>query len=127
MKNLGEYLKDLRVNKGVSLLQVENDTNISASYISRLENNKRNEPAPSICYKLASYYGVDVEDIFKHAGLPINISKSEVLKETKFLNKENFEETVRIIDELICKAKSLDTDSIDSILKFANYIKENVK
>ncbi|EOU1990643.1 hypothetical protein C4D27_18115, partial [Clostridium perfringens] len=67
------------------------------------------------------------EDIFKHAGLPINISKSEVLKETKFLNKENFEETVRIIDELICKAKSLDTDSIDSILKFANYIKENVK
>ena len=58
----GDYLKQNRLVKGKSLLQVEKETGISNQNISRWE---RNEVLPNIdfCVKLAKCYGVTLEEL----------------------------------------------------------------
>lgn len=58
----GDYIKQARLEKGKSLLQVEKETGISNQNISRWE---RNEVLPNIdfCVKLARCYGVTLEEL----------------------------------------------------------------
>ena len=36
----GDFIKNLRINKGVSLNQMEREIGLSKSYLSKLENNE---------------------------------------------------------------------------------------
>jgi transcriptional regulator with XRE-family HTH domain len=58
----GDNIKQQRLLKGKSLLQVEKETGISNQNLSRWE---RNEVLPNIdfCVKLAKYYGVTIEEL----------------------------------------------------------------
>ena len=60
--NYGKAMKELRLEKGKSLLDVEKATGLSNQNISRWE---RNLVMPSIdaCVKLAEYYGVSIEEL----------------------------------------------------------------
>lgn len=62
MRNYGEMLKEHRLAKGKSLVEVENDTGISNQNLSRWEQGK---VLPSIyfCEKLADYYGVTLDEL----------------------------------------------------------------
>lgn len=62
MRNYGELLKEHRLAKGVSLLDVERETGIDNSNLSRWEQGK---VLPSIyfCEKLADYYGVTLDEL----------------------------------------------------------------
>lgn len=66
--NFGEFLKDLRIRKGLRLRDVEEATEVSNSYLSQVENGKRNPPHPDILRKLASVYGVSLNDLMVEAG-----------------------------------------------------------
>ena len=64
----GEFLKDLRIRKGLKLREVETKTQISNSYLSQVENGKRNPPHPEILKKLANVYQVSVMKLMEKAG-----------------------------------------------------------
>jgi cytoskeletal protein RodZ len=69
-KALGQYLKNQRVAKNLSLKEVENATSIRSSYLEHIEEGRTKELVSSV-YALgfmkqyALFLGVDVESIIK--------------------------------------------------------------
>ena len=67
---LGEYLASVRVDRGLSLREVEKatDKTVSNAYLSQIENGQIKRPSPNILYALADLYGVSYEDLMERAG-----------------------------------------------------------
>lgn len=65
---LGTYLKSLRTERGLSLVEVSSALGFDDSYLYLLESGKRRQPHPSYLHRLARYYGVLVEDLYSLAG-----------------------------------------------------------
>lgn len=69
-QNFGASIKNIRNKKNMSLRQVEIASGgLSSSFISKLENGKRNIPKPETLEKLAKGLRIPKEEIFKLAGL----------------------------------------------------------
>lgn len=65
----GKYLKSLREQKGVSLLDVEKATGISNAYLSQLETGTRKRlPTPDRLRQIANYYNVTMAEMMQKAG-----------------------------------------------------------
>ena len=62
MKNYGKILKEIRLERGKTLVDIEKATGISNTNLSRWENNN---VIPSIwfCEKLADYYGISLDEL----------------------------------------------------------------
>ncbi len=67
IKEMGEYLKNLRENKGLSTREVYELSKVSNSYLSLVENGHRRASAV-VLKKLAPVYGVDYLDLYVKAG-----------------------------------------------------------
>jgi len=65
---LGEELRRLRIEKGVTLREVEKETDVSNAYVSQLENGKAEQPSPRVLHKLAGYYKVPYNRLMEAAG-----------------------------------------------------------
>ena len=63
----GTYLRLLRIDRGMSLRQVEKITKISNSYLSQIEKGKRDIPTFKILSRLADAYGVEMNSLIKVA------------------------------------------------------------
>ena len=68
MGDIGEYLRSLREGQKLSLREAAAKTGVSVSYITQIENGKRNAPGPEVLKKLAPAYKVPVRDLLKAAG-----------------------------------------------------------
>jgi len=68
MSDFGEYLRSLREGQKLSLREVAAKTGVSVSYITQIENGRRNAPGPEVLKKLAPAYNVPVRDLLKAAG-----------------------------------------------------------
>lgn len=66
-KELGEYLKEIREKRDMSLRKVEMLTNINYSHLSLIENGLRNV-TPALLKTLAKIYRVDYLDLYEKAG-----------------------------------------------------------
>jgi len=66
-KQFGAYLKKLRLDRNLSLRDVEKLTKISNPYISQIERGERGIPNFSIIKRLAETYGVTATEIFRNA------------------------------------------------------------
>lgn len=66
-QELGEYLKNARNLKGLSLREVNKLTDISYSHLNMIENGKRNV-TPALLRNLAKLYGLDYIDLYEKAG-----------------------------------------------------------
>ena len=64
-RELGPHLRLLRGD--ISLRDVKRLTGISNSYLSQIERGDR-RPGPSVLKRLASLYGVDLQDLLRRAG-----------------------------------------------------------
>lgn len=64
---LGDYLRDLRNKKRLSLREVGEKVGVSGSYLSQIETSER-RPSAEILRKLAPAYGVPVRDTLEVAG-----------------------------------------------------------
>lgn len=69
MQNLGEHLKQLRSDKGLSLYKVYERTGITDSRLSKAENGAWNNLKLSELKKLADLYGAPVIPMCLMAGL----------------------------------------------------------
>lgn len=56
--SLGEYIRELRKSKGVSLGEMESATGLSRSYINRLENSTRDNPTLDSISRLVKYFEI---------------------------------------------------------------------
>ncbi len=65
--SFGRYLKLLRIDRGMTLRQVEKITKISNSYLSQMESGKRNVPTLKILKRLADAYGMYVTNLIDAA------------------------------------------------------------
>ena len=57
-------IKGIRKKKGISIRELSKKTNISRSYLSELENNKKINPTLQSLLKIASALNVNVKDLF---------------------------------------------------------------
>lgn len=57
-ETLGEYIHNLRVNKGLTLTKLAAALDIDQSTLSKIENNKRNV-GPEILIKVAEVFSID--------------------------------------------------------------------
>ena len=62
MKNYGEILREHRIVREKTLLDVEKDTGISNANLSRWECGK-NLPNIDFCVQLADYYGITLDEL----------------------------------------------------------------
>ena len=58
INSLGDLLKEKRLERGLSLKDVEANTTITSSYIHRLENGSRKNPSSYVAQKLSAFYGI---------------------------------------------------------------------
>lgn len=65
---LGHVLRGLRDSKGLSQQDVERNTGLAQSYISKLETGKIQLPAPDVLWTLADAYGTTEIELFEKAG-----------------------------------------------------------
>jgi transcriptional regulator with XRE-family HTH domain len=98
---LGWNLRNLRMIKGLSLKAVSEKSNVSVSYLNRLENFKRIKPSLQILKQLASVFDVNVIDLLRISSQN-NESKirdiSEVLLESNYtVNGKEVSEEVRLL------------------------------
>ncbi len=82
MQNYGEYIKAIRESKGLTLRDVEKQTDISNAYLSQLETSKIKQPSPITLFKLAELYGIKYEVLMEKVGYPVPSSKSINFKRT---------------------------------------------
>lgn len=68
MKSLGELLRQTRELKGLSLRDVQRDTEISNAYLSQLETGHSSKPSPQLLHRLAVYYEFPYEQLMEAAG-----------------------------------------------------------
>jgi transcriptional regulator with XRE-family HTH domain len=68
MMQLGQYLRDLRLRKRLTLMEVNRLSGVSTGYLSMLEKGDRSSPHPDILRKLAKVYGVSIQEIMEVAG-----------------------------------------------------------
>lgn len=67
-QSLGEYLRNLRLARKLSLREVEDASGVSNAYLSQLEQGKIAKPSPHFLHKLAGCYVVPYETLMEKAG-----------------------------------------------------------
>lgn len=67
---LGQYLASIRLDRKLSLRQVEEKSNkdVSNAYLSQLETGKIQQPSPTILNTLADIYDIDYIQLMQLAG-----------------------------------------------------------
>jgi len=66
--NIGEYLKSIRLQKGISQRQLSALCGVSNSEISRIEAGERVNPSPGVLRAIAIGLGVPYQEVLKAAG-----------------------------------------------------------
>lgn len=116
--SLGEYLRQLRTDAGLTLRQVEARTNgvVSNVYLSQIETGKRTGPNPRFLVALAKVYDVPARVLFEFAGYveaeptsAVEVAFEQVKADPGFQFGTRFkgdldEESKRVIVELYEKA-----------------------
>lgn len=89
---LAQVLHILKEKKEVSLNQIQLETGLSKSYVSRLANGSRDNPSLQVLLKLADFFDMDVSDLLN--------SKLVIVDDTD--EEEEQEEKEEIVDK-ICR------------------------
>ena len=92
-ESFGLFLKALREKAGLTLRQVELETDgaVSNAYLSQIEGGKRPPPKPAMLVALARVYGTSPEILFEQAGFSpspppsaVQIAYEQVLADRSF-------------------------------------------
>ena len=85
MKKFGSYLKQIRLEKRLSLRQVEKEIGISNSYLYQIERGERNVPKLEILRKMATLYDVSFASLKAAAQLQEPDEDDELYKNNKLI------------------------------------------
>ncbi|PEP85322.1 helix-turn-helix domain-containing protein [Bacillus toyonensis] len=90
-KNIGTYIRDLRLKKKLTLSRLSEISNISQPYLSQIEKRKRN-PSFDIIRKLSEAFEVDFTELAWRAGLYTDAEMQERRAMEAFFNSMTPEE-----------------------------------
>ena len=95
-------IKQIRESKNITAYRLAKDTNISRSYLSELENNKKMNVSLQVLVDIADYLKVNVKDLF-YTTFDINSLKQKMYRRiSKYgINSPEALEISQIIDLLI--------------------------
>ncbi|MCK4257662.1 MAG: helix-turn-helix domain-containing protein [Halanaerobiales bacterium] len=108
---LGERLKQARKQKGLTLVQVENLTNVSQSYLSKIERGQRKKPSLELIRNLAKLYKVDLNWViegFKEYGINDENKrrkKEAIVEQLNYVSEKDLETILDIIKVFVDKKK----------------------
>src|SRR5689334_2837536 len=68
IEDFGRYLRELRQVRRLTLREVEEQSGVSNSYLSQVENGRIRQPSPHVLQKLAVAYDVPYEGLMARAG-----------------------------------------------------------
>jgi transcriptional regulator with XRE-family HTH domain len=68
-KRLGDVLKAVREERGLTLREVERETQVSNAHISQLENHVITKPDMAVLFPLSEFYGLDYYELLELGGL----------------------------------------------------------
>lgn len=95
-------IKNLRKNKNISLTELSNQTSLSVSYLSDLENNKLNNCTTKSLEKISIALGVNIKDLFYTTFDIEDLRKKLYERMDKYgINSEESLEISHLIDLLI--------------------------
>ena len=93
LKRIGDYLREIRENRGYSMYHVETYTGIQRSELKKIEEAKKKKINPLYLKELAKIYNIDSIKLFEMAGyyegLKLKNVKSQVLKVYKVKTSGN--------------------------------------
>jgi len=98
VNELSKYLREKRLDLGLTLRKVEDLTGISNAYISQVENAKIIQPTPKILRKLSDCYELSYPRLLEMAGHPIISNSSSTIQ---------FKTSSRLIDITADEEKEL--------------------
>ncbi|MED1205888.1 helix-turn-helix domain-containing protein [Heyndrickxia acidicola] len=138
MKNtFGIYLRDLRKEKKITLVELAEKLELSQPYLSQIENGKMNVPKPELLSKMASVLDVDYYLLMKKAGYITEEEARQSQKEMELVNVERIlqnnieEQEKRHLENInyFCKDfiemyENGNPNAIVAAEKIANYLKE---
>ncbi|MBO7744163.1 helix-turn-helix transcriptional regulator [Paenibacillus sp. MWE-103] len=142
--SFGDYLKELRLSRNMSINQLAEESGISNSQISRIENGLRGIPKPETIRKIADALKVEYEVLMNEAGyLPdkkdintiietgkqyIDKARSDALISSEFLDEtENMLKRVIEIDSFIENNPNIDVETkFNKYLELQGYIENAI-
>jgi transcriptional regulator with XRE-family HTH domain len=132
MSNFGNYLKDLRKRNSFTTRKLADLTNVSASYLSNVENGKRGIPSAEVLKRLAEVLQADYVEFLKAAGhtaMPIPFGDApnkgnlifKVPYEESVFNPEDGVMTTRALTGEEILKRFFDLDRLLNVEKSFNY------
>lgn len=106
MNNPGEYLKTIRLEKNLGVKRVYKETGVGDSTIRRIETGEIESPAAKHLKALASYYNIDVIELYCSYGYLSNLdveTYKRCFRNTDQLTKTEIDTIQNLIDLLIEK------------------------
>lgn len=70
-QTLGQFLRNAREARQLSLRDVERDAGVSNAYLSQLESGRIKAPSPNVLHKLTELYRVAYDVAMELAGYPM--------------------------------------------------------
>ena len=92
-KTLGSTLKKARTGRGLTLREVERQTQIKSGHLSQIETGTIAQPEMAILWDLAGLYGLDFAALLRAAGL-------SSAGETSGRKRQRMTVALRALDEL---------------------------
>lgn len=111
--NIGENIKRIRKEKALQQKQVALEIGLDQSNYNKIENGKR-EPSVEVLNKLASLFGVTVDDILnpdKEMPVEVTIEDKTTMEQVRLireLDEEDRNVIFRMIDTMLTKKKFKD-------------------
>lgn len=120
---LAQVLNILKEKKEVSLSQIQLETGLSKSYLSRLANGDRDNPSLQVLLKLADFFDTDVSSLLKDIVI-VNDDEDEQEDnqeiEIDIMFKEELDQVCRELwqeIQIYCNKEKITVESIKPILR----------
>ena len=122
----GDYIKKLRLDRKLTLRDVEEKVKISNAYLSQVERGERATPTLKILVKLAEVYGVPVSVLSEKAELELRQEK--IQGEPGQTGTEQKEEMPNPDIDFICRGyEHLSNEKKRSLKNFLQYLQTEDK
>lgn len=109
---LGDNIKKIRLNKGLSINKLWKQSEVTAGYISAIERNEKVNPSKDILKKLANALNVTVDDFY------MNVDRDEMIVELNQVNDDkNDYVLLNTIEQLIQSGDITNENDIDSTVE----------
>lgn len=117
MSNLGDYIKNRRVELKLSRVQLAERADISHTEIHRIENGVRQQPSYQILCRLADALEVPKDELLSVAGYEISDNASRIEDIYPGLKTEKQKEVANRIMSSLSRNSNLKDDDLDDLYR----------